>query len=1048
MIFSEIFIRRPITTVLIMMAILIFGTVAFFKLPISDLPSVDYPVMTISVYYPGASPQTMASTVASPLEDQCMDIQGLHSIISSNTEGNTQITLTFDLDRNVDLAAPDVQAAISRAIPNLPSDLPQQPAYTKNNPSDKPIFYLQVSSDTMPSGDLYDFGNRLIAKRLSMLSGVSNVAVYGAMTAVRIQVDSKKIASFGIGLNEIAKALQNGTVTIPGGSLNGKYRTFSIEPKGQLLKASDYEKLIVAYRNDAPVYLGDIATCVDSLENDLVEVIYNDPEKKTQFGSVTVAVTRSSGANTVAVVKEIMNTIDELKDEIPGSVHLDVFYDKSKNIIASIDDVKTTIVIALILVVTVIFLFLGRISDTIIPSIVLPLSLVGTFILMLGAGFSLDNLSLMGLTLCVGFLVDDAIVVLENTVRHVQEGKRPFQAAILSMKEITFTVISTSIALVTVFVPLIFMTGVVGRNFHEFALTVTFAIIFSTIMALTLTPMMCARMLKPLKEGKTKLEKFSDRFIGFIRNKYAILLRWVLKHKFITLLGWLLCILGSLWLFKILPKTFLPLGDSGAIFGQMVAQQGTSTDQIRTFQKTVNRILLANPNIEQSFSITGRYSGADQSTGMLIIILKSQNKRKPIETVVQELNKTFAMLPYGFVFIEAMPSLMLSSGGESTAMGSMYSYVLTGEDRDTVYECATALESKMKAMPEIVGVQTSVKLNMPQLNVTLLRDRASALGITAADIENVLSLAYAGGKVTTYKTDIDQYDVIVELEKKYQRRPENLSTIYILSAVTGDLIPLGSVSTWEETVGPQNVPHDNQMNSATLSFNLASGVPLGTATQALNAAAAEVLKSGVAGQFQGQAQEFEQSVKSLSLLLLVAIFVMYIILGILYESYIHPFTVLSTLPPAVIGGLATLLFFNSEISLYAYIGMFMLLGIVSKNGIMMVDFAKQNMAEGKNGFDAIYDACLVRFRPILMTGLSTIMGAIPIALGFGADGASRRPLGLIVVGGLIFAQGVTLLITPGIFLYMQKFQEKVLDKFELTRSGAAKDAADLAEQKE
>jgi HAE1 family hydrophobic/amphiphilic exporter-1 len=967
-----------------------------------------------------------------------MQIPGLQTVISDNTEGQTKITLTFDLDKNVDLAAPDVQAAISRATTDLPADLPQPPSYSKNNPSDSPILYLMVTSDTMTAGQLYDFGNRTIGQRISMISGVSQVQVWGAKSAVRIQVDPKKLASYGIGINEVADALKTGTVTIPGGSLNGPFRTFSVEPRGQLLKAKDYGELIVKFQNNSPVRLKDIATCADSMENDVVNVMYGSAGGRMQAGGVCLGIYRQAGANTVAVSAEIMETLDELRKEVPGSVKLDIFYDQSVTIIESVTDVKNTIFIALFLVVMVIFIFLGRISDTVIPSMVLPLTIVGTFIAMYAFGFSLDNLSLMGLTLSVGFLVDDAIVVLENSVRYVQSGKKPLEAAIISMREITGTVISTSFALITVFVPLVFMGGVVGRNFREFALTVVAAIICSTLMALTLTPMMCARMVKGVGAVKNKIEKVTDSFTGSMTAKYSGLLKFVLERKYLAVIAWIACISGTMFMFYILPKTFLPEGDSGVIMGQMVLPQGTSTEQIREYQRNINEVLLNDPNVNRILTITGAQPGADQSTGMVVMTLKPLKGRKPIQQVTGELSAKFARFPMGFTFIEPMPALKMSTGGESTASGSKYSYILKGQDREKVYSAALELQSRMKNLPGFTGIQNSVKLKMPQLKVNIFRDRASTLGITAADIEQALSLAYAGGKVTTYKTDIDQYYVIVELEKDYQKNPRDLSTIYIRSSKNA-LVPLGAVASWEQSVGPQNVPHYDQLNSATISFNLTPGVPIGDATKDLRQAAREILPADVSGEFQGEAQEFEEAVSNLGVMLLIAVFIMYLILGILYESYIHPFTVLTTLPVAAFGGLLTLFFFRSELSLYAYIGMFMLLGIVAKNGIMMVDFAQQYMTDDKmSPFEAIYKSCLVRFRPILMTGVSSIMGAVPIAMGFGADGASRRPLGLIIVGGLAFAQVITLFVTPGIFLYMQVFQEKYLNRFELTRDRSSR----------
>ncbi|MDP8298312.1 MAG: efflux RND transporter permease subunit [Candidatus Tantalella remota] len=1047
-VFSEKFIRKPIMTTLCMVTVLFMGIAAYFKLPVSDLPVVDYPVITITAVYPGSSPTTMASTVASPLENECMQIQGLQSIISDNVDGQSTLTLTFNLDRNVDLAAPDVQAAISRAQANLPGDLPQPPSYEKTNPSEAPIIYIMLTSDTLTPGDLYDFGNRTIGKRMSMLDGVSQVQIYGAKTAVRVQVDPDKLAAYKIGLNEVSDVLKAGTVTIPGGCLNGPGRTFSIQPDGQLFKAKEYEELIVKYVDGAPVYLKDIGVCVDSLQNDNINVMYSGyPKDPMQTGGVVVAVSRAAGANTVALSARVRSTLDEIKDEIPGSVEVDICYDKSIAIVKSIDDVKTTIVIALILVILVIFLFLGRMNDTIIPSMVLPLTIFATFGVMLACNFTLDNLSLMALTLSVGFLVDDAIVVLENTTRHIEKGRKPLLAAIDSMGEITGAVISTSVALIIVFMPLVFMGGVVGRNFKEFALTVIIAITCSTIMALTLTPMMCSRMLKEIKGKKTRMQVFIDKYIGGLITKYAVALHWTLTHRYIALIAWVLCLAGTMWLFSILPKAFMPEGDSGAIRGGMLMPQGTSTVQARKYQDQLNVVFRKNKFVEKVLTITGTNTGADQSSGMVILILKD-GRRPTIQKITQEITEWVAYLPAGFTFLQPIPALQLSAGGESTATGSRYSYIVKGQDSDDVYDTASKLENVMSGLKGFTGIQNNVKLNMPQLSIKILRDRASTFGLTAADIEQALLLAYAGGKITTYKTDVDQYYVILELTKEYQYNPEDLSRIYVRSRTTNDLIPLGAVAEWTETVGPQNVPHSDQLNSVTISFNLDPGMPVGTATNALSQAAETIIPQGVTGTFQGEAQEFEAAVASLGVLLLISVFLMYAILGILYESYIHPFTVLTTLPVATVGGLATLLLLGQELSLYAYIGMFMLLGIVSKNGILMVDFAKQRMEDGLSSFDAIYEACRERFRPILMTGASTIVGALPIALGFGADGSSRQPLGLIIVGGLLCAQVLTLFVTPGIFLYMQQFQENVLDKFEMSRSTEARKREEEEENRE
>jgi len=1038
MAFSEKFIRRPIMTVLLTVTLLLGGLVAYTQLPISDLPSVDYPVITITAVYPGASPELMASAVASPLEEECMQIPGLQTIFSDNKPGISTISLTFDLDKNVDLAAPDVQAAITRAQANLP-DLPSPPTYDKFNPSDQPIIYVMVESDTMTSGDLYDYAHRSIGQRINMIEGISKVDIYGSKRAIRVLVDPEKLAAMDIGLDQVYQALSQATVTTPGGDLNGRYRAFSIEPEGQLTRAEEYQDLIIAYRSGAPVRVRDVGKAIESLESDVINVTYGNPREGMQTGAVCVAASRASGANTVALSRKVRALLEEIEPTLPGSLTVSIFYDKAIQIAESINDVKTTIVIALILVILIIFLFLGRGSDTAVPATVLPVTLFGTFLVMMFAGFSLDNLSLMALTLSIGFLVDDAIVVLENTVRHIQEGMKPLGAAIKSMEEITGTVISTSVALMVVFIPLVFMAGVVGRNFKEFALTVIIAVAVSTVCALTVSPMMCARVLKGGKAVKTRMEKLADAFIGSLIKFYGGVLLWVLKRKFLTILGWVACLVGIGYFFSALPKTFMPIGDSGLFYGQFMALQGTSTDQIRHFQDELNRIILKNPAIENLLTYTGLQTGADQSTGMAIATLKPASQRPPIEEVVAEINRDmYSIGDLGMVYIMPLPSLLLSAGAETTATGSLYSYVLTGQDKDQVYAAALEMEKRMRQNPVFTGIQNSVKLDLPQVNVELLRDRASTLGITAADIENALALAYAKGKATTYLTDIDQYWVILSAEDRFRHQPRDLGRIYVRAPASGDLVPLSAVARWDVGVAPSNVPHYNQLNSATISYNLAEGAALGDATKALNDMAREVVPPAVGGMMQGQAQEFEDAVQSLAVLMLVSVFIMYVILGILYESYIHPFTVLTTLPPAAVGGLLTLYIFGSELSLYAYIGMFMLLGIVSKNGIMMVDFAKQNMEGGKNAFDAIHDACLTRFRPILMTGGSTIMGTLPIAIGLGADAAARRPLGLLIVGGLAFAQVVTLFITPGIFLYMQVLQEKILDRFELTRSEACR----------
>jgi len=1022
--FSELFVRRPVMTILITVLLVVGGIWAYLKLPVNSLPTVDYPVIQVTVAYPGASPATMASSVATPLENEFTQVSGLQFMYSDNKQGFTTITLTFSLNRNVDLVAPDVQAAITRATRNLPTDLPSPPTYQKYNPSDSPIYYLMLYSETMPHGELYDYANHVVSRKLSMIEGVSKVEAFGAKRAVRIQFSPEQLAAYQIGVDELALALQAGTVNIPGGSLNGASRTFTIEPQGQLRTAREFEDLIIATRQGAPVHLRDVAKCVDSIGNDLVNIRYSPPGRPDYEKCVVMRLSRVSGANTVEVADHVSKALEEATRELPSTIHLDTMFNGADPIRESLHDVQITVLIALVMVVLVIFFFLGRIRETIIPSIVLPISLLGTFLMMLPSEFSLDTLSLMGIILAVGFLVDDAIVVLENTVRHLEEGMKPIPAALKSMKEISFTVLSTSAALIIVFLPLVFMTGAVGRNLREFSLTVIFAIIVSTILALTLSPMMCARILHHEKEPN-RVQRWITGFIAGMVRLYGRALHFQLRHKWLALVSWAFCIIGAIVLYFLLPKAFLPPGDSSFIFGAMLMPQGASTEQMQAYQAKVTSIVKKDPNVTKVGSVTGFMPGADQSMGFVFIRLKPPRERAPIDQIAMKFMMELSAIPDGIVGLKAMPVLKISSGGDPTAGGADYSYMLTGLDRDTVYQAGLELEKELRTIPFLIpfAFQNSVKLTMPRLNVTLDRNRASALGIPASSMERALALAFAGGYVTQFTTDQDQYQVIPEIEKSNQRLPDNLALLYLRSA-QGALIPMKSVIHWTEDAGPQNVPHAQQHEVATVSFSAWPGVPLGIVTDEVQKRAEKLMPAGVHGRFVGDALEFKKSIASLGILLLIAIFLKYIVLGILYESYIHPFTILTTLPVAIFGGFLTLFVFGSQLSLYAYIGVFVLLGLITKNGILMVDFALQRKAEGMNSYDAIHSACIVRFRPILMTGMCAILGTMPIALGYGADASSRIPLGLVVVGGMIFAQIITLFVTPGIYLYMEKIQDR------------------------
>jgi HAE1 family hydrophobic/amphiphilic exporter-1 len=1021
--FSELFIRRPIATILITVVISVFGVWAYGRLPTNSLPTVDYPVIQVAAAYPGASPATMASAVATPLENEFTQINGLQGMYSENKAGVTTINLTFSLKRDVDLVAPDVQAAITRAQRNLPSDLPSPPTYQKFNPSDHPIYFVVFHSDTLNLGDLYDYANHVVARKLSMVEGVSKVQVFGAKRAVRIQFDPERLAARGIGVDELALAIKAGTVNIPGGALQGPMRTFSIEPQGQLRTAAEYGELIVAYRDNAPVRLKDVARCVDSVANDLVDIRSSRAGQPEYDKCVVMPVSRVSGANTVAVADRIGAAIEEVRRDLPGSIAIETLFNGAQPIRESLHDVQVTIAIALLLVVLVIFAFLGRVRETIIPAIVIPVTILGTLIAMLLSGYNLDTLSLMGIVLAITFLVDDAIVVLENTVRHLDGGELPVPAAVRSMREITFTLISTSAALVIVFIPLVFMAGAVGRNLSEFAMTVIYAIVISTVVALTLSPMMCARIIRHHKAPNRLQRRITATIQGMVRV-YGVALRWQLRHKWMAIVMWVVCILGSAAFYVLLPKAFLPPGDSSFAMGAILMPQGASAEQMRAVQAKAMAIVRQDPDVLQIGSVTGIQPGPDQSMGFVFIRLKPPKERAPIEQVVQRITGKLFMMSDGSCFLRAMPVLKISSGAESTAVGSDYAYTLLGLNRDTVYETAQKLEREIAAIPGIIRVQNSVKLGLPRLRVEMDRDRAAALGVSAASIEQALALSFAEGYVTQFTTDQDQYQVILEADKRRKRHPEDLAALYLRSSTTGALVPMRSVVRWTEDASPQNVPRSQQHEAATLSFSLPPGVPLGYATRAVEERAARILPQGVKGRFVGDALEFNRSIASLGILLLVAIFLKYIILGILYESYVHPFTILTTLPVAAFGGLLTLLAFGSELSLYGYIGVFVLIGLITKNGILMVDFAEQRKREGMNSTDAIYDACLVRFRPILMTGLCAILGALPIALGYGADSASRIPLGLVVVGGMAFAQIITLFVTPGIYLLMERVQNR------------------------
>jgi HAE1 family hydrophobic/amphiphilic exporter-1 len=1008
---------------------------SYFELPVNDLPAVDYPVIQVAVGYPGASPDTIANNIATPLERQFMQINGLEVVTSQSKQGVATFTLQFSLDKNIDAAATDVQTAISQATGSLPADLPSPPTYSKTNPNDQPIMYIAMTSDSVTPGQLYDYASTNVGQRLSILPGVSQVNVFGTKSAIRIKANPAAMWARGISVDDLSNAIRNGTSYTGAGQLDSSTGTAILRPQGQLETAEQYNNLIVGGTNGAPIYLRDVATVKDSVQDERVNMRFWVRGYSVPSATVIVAVNRRAGANAVEVSKSIYGVMPQINSELPGSIRVTPIYDRSQNIVHSVADVQMTLVIAFVLVVIVIFAFLGRVTDTLIPVVALPLSLLITFIAMRGLGYSLDNLSLMALTLAIGFLVDDAIVFLENTVRRMERGEQPFEAAINSAKEISFTIMSMTISLAAVFIPLVFMTGLVGRIFREFAITIVIAILASGLVSLTLTPLMCARLLSARGHGSKRT--WMERVIGGIEkrilNVYGSSLWWFLRHRWISPVIWVICLAGTIWLFLLVPKTFLPPGDSGVIFGAFIAREGSSPKQMREYQDRVDELLHNDPNVVTDFTMTGATGFLAANQGITFTYIGAPDNRRPIPEVTAEMMGKLNTIPGLMTFLRPFPVLEISTGVTSQQQGQ-YAFAVSGANPEQVYEIGGKLMAKMMEYPGFLSVSSDYYNNTPNLNIDIRRDQAKTLGVSEARILSLLRTAYSQNYLYLIKKPEDQYQVILEMDDPVREKAEDLSLLYIKSDDGRNLVPLRELVTWKSTLGPQVVNHLNQFTSMTLFFNLKPGVALGDATNYITQTASEIVPQGVRGELQGEALTFNRTVTSLTILMALAVFVMYVILAILYESYVHPLTVLSTLPTALVGGLLTLIVFGQVASLYAFVGMFMLMGIVKKNGIMIVDFARHRVEAGEAADQAIHDASMDRFRPILMTTLAAVFGAVPIALGYGADGSSRQPLGLVVVGGLIVSQFITLYITPVIYLYLEQFQENVLDRTSFFRS--------------
>jgi len=1068
---SELFIRRPIMTTLVMAGILIFGWMSYQSLPISDLPSVDYPTIQVTAARPGASPETMAASVARPLEKQFSSIAGLDSLNSTTTLGKTQITLQFDLSRSIDDAAQDVEAAIAASAGQIPNDLPNPPSYSKVNPADQPILYLYLKSPTLPLSEVDNYAETYLAQKLSTVSGVAQVSVYGLQKyAARIQIDPLKLASLQLGLDQVQTAIQQGNVNLPTGSLSGAHKNFTVQTNGQLQDAAAYQRLIVAYKNGAPVYLNQLGRIIDSVENDQVASWYNDDR------ALVLAIQRQPGTNTVQVVDTITKQLKKLGDQIPKSVEVGVLYDASQAIRDSVNDVRFTLVLTIALVVLVIFLFLRNLSATIIPSLALPVSLIGTFAVMHQLNFSLDNLSLMALTLSVGFVVDDAIVMLENIVRHMEMGEKPLEAALNGSREISFTILSMTLSLVAVFIPMLFMSELLGRLFHEFAVTIAVSILVSGFVSLTLTPMLCSRFLKPVDhQRQSRLYQASERVFDRVLALYDYTLKLVLRYHRTTMILSVVLFIATIGLFVVVPKGFIPSEDRGQITATTQAAQDASFDALVQHQQQVVQVIRRNPNVDAvnsnigaSATASGGGAAVASNTGSLFIRLKPREERhQTADSIIQDLRSQVAAIPGIQVFLQNPPAIPV--GAVQTT--GLYQLSLQSSDVAPLQQYVPQLVTKLKTLPLLQDVNSDLQMTS-KLALNIDRDKASALGISAQQIESTLRNAYGGYQVSTIFAATNQYQVILELEPQFQQDPEALLSLYITpssgqsSSGTGSSsssgqtssaqstssgqttstgqssssngqattsaatpVPLKTFATISPGIAPLMVNHAGRMNSATISYNLAPGVALGNANAAIDQLIKETIPPSITTSYQGASQVFQNSLPNLLLLLAIAILVIYLILGILYEDFIHPLTILSGLPSAGFGALLTLIIFGVELNVYSFIGIILLVGIVKKNGIMMVDFAiEAQHNEGLKPAIAIYQACLVRFRPIMMTTMAALMGTLPIALGFGAGSETRRPLGIAVVGGLIFSQILTLYLTPVFYIYMESWRRRFFQK--------------------